>query len=155
MWVDVPQLWTSEPSRSRLLFRMRHRGGRAGARRNAKNGHRDLRGRHRLDGARRKAGSRVAAPSHGTIFRRDARRHRAPRRRLSGLPSVYITVKASVFQLAPAGASDQLADRRFELWKIVVNSSRHDCMGGVEVVVGETVTHLSDLRPWNLGLVTQ
>src|SRR5438105_14659464 len=98
MWVDVPQLWTSEPSRSRLLFRMRHRGGRAGARRNAKNGHRDLRGRHRLDGARRKAGSRVAAPSHATIFRRDARRHRAPRRRLSGLPSVYITVKASVFQ---------------------------------------------------------
>jgi len=54
MCVDVPQLWTSEPSRSQVLFRMRHRGGRDGARRDAKNGHRDLRGRHRLDGARRK-----------------------------------------------------------------------------------------------------
>src|SRR5205807_8236166 len=75
------------------------------------------------------------------------------RRRLP--PPAAGSGSGSVFQLAPAGASDQFADRRFELWKIVVNSSRHDCMGGVEVVVGETVTHLSDLRPWNRRLVTQ
>ena len=42
---------------------------------------------------------------------------------------------------------EQSLGRGHEGWQVLGNSSLHDCMGSVEVPVGEVVTHAGDVDP--------